>query len=67
MTHASIGTRRAEISRPQATNTGARRGAMLWGYVGDLLADDGAEASGRLEVVEDDNGERAFPSPCVPR
>ena len=59
-----VNATRADLIRKltliQATNSAARRTAMLWSHVSDLLTDDGAEASGSLALVELDNGERAF-------
>jgi putative DNA primase/helicase len=49
-----------ELRAIKATNTASKLAAMLWGYVEDLLADDGPDASGRLELVEIEGGERAF-------
>lgn len=48
-----------ELRLIASTNSAAKRAAMLWQHVGDLLADGGPEASGRVELVTVD-GERAF-------
>lgn len=60
----ALAATRAELLRELrlivATNVAAKRAAMLWGHVEDLLADDGPHASGRVEVVETEGGERAF-------
>lgn len=48
-----------ELRLIASTNSAAKRAAMLWQHVGDLLADGGPDASGRVELVTVD-GERAF-------
>ena len=44
----------------KSTNDAAKRGAMLWGHIADLLRNVEADASGRVDVVELENSERAF-------
>lgn len=49
-----------ELRAIMGTNVAAALAAALWRHIADLLADDGATASGRVDVVTLDAGERAF-------
>ena len=49
-----------ELRAIMGTNVAAARAAALWRHIADLLADDGATASGRVDVVSLDAGEPAF-------
>ena len=49
-----------ELRAIMGTNVAATLAAALWRHIANLLADEGATASGRVDVVTLDAGERAF-------
>ena len=48
------------LARLAIENRAPSQAAILWRHIRDFLADDGAAESGRIEVIELADGERAF-------